>query len=388
MTARVAEVGAAGKTAAGKRREWRAIPDPFDNVVYTPPVASPASSKMKFSPREGRRRARPRPRKRDARRRNWRWRVVELLLLSSALLILLISALGRAAQRLSGAGTWVDVLSFAALVLSFGLAGGLLLRAWRRSRGALARWQTWLPPALALLLATAAGWYASRPAFRDDLDSLRTLLGGRAAAERRTLAHQVFATYRRTPPEAWERMLARAASYEKDVVDAAHAFGVDPEVLMGVAAAESGFVPRDSRDGGRGLFQITAPPSAAQDDARSALGVAALDLAQPRQNTYLAAATLRVYLAEMNGDVFLGLLAYNIGPRNGGLRAIMEQYGARDFVTAQPYLRDLPRDYPVRVLAAALAYRLQQREGKLPHYEEGENAARVQRIGIPGLSQD
>jgi hypothetical protein len=48
----------------------------------------------------------------------------------------------------------------------------------------------------------------------------------------------------------------------------------------------------------------------------------------------------------MHGDLFLGLLAYNIGPRNGGLRAIMTQYGAHDFVTIQPYLQLLPRDYP------------------------------------------
>jgi hypothetical protein len=88
----------------------------------------------------------------------------------------------------------------------------------------------------------------------------------------------------------------------------------------------------------------------------------------------------------MHGDLFLGLLAYNIGPKNGGLRAIMEQYGARDFVTIQPYLHTLPRDYPVRVLASALAYRLWRREGQLLRYEEGDNARRIQRVGIPGLT--
>jgi hypothetical protein len=87
----------------------------------------------------------------------------------------------------------------------------------------------------------------------------------------------------------------------------------------------------------------------------------------------------------MGGDLFLGLLAYNIGPRNGGLRSIMKQYGARDFVTIQPYLKHLPRDYPVRVLTYALAYRVWKRAGRLLPYQEGDNAARVQRIGIPGL---
>jgi hypothetical protein len=87
----------------------------------------------------------------------------------------------------------------------------------------------------------------------------------------------------------------------------------------------------------------------------------------------------------MRGDLFLGLLAYNIGPANGGLQAIMQRYGARDFVTIQPYLQQLPRDYPIRVLSSALAYRLWRDEGRLPRYEERNNAERIQASGIPGL---
>ena len=82
------------------------------------------------------------------------------------------------------------------------------------------------------------------------------------------------------------------------------------------------------------------------------------------------------------------LLAYNIGPKNGGLRFIMQQYGATDFVTIQPYLQLLPRDYPIRVLSYSLAFRLWQKEGKLLAYEEGKNALHIQSIGIPGLLMD
>src|SRR5437764_1267751 len=160
---------------------------------------------------------------------------------------------------------------------------------------------------------------------------------------------------------------------------------VDAEVLMGVGAAESAFYPRDSAGGGRGLFQITAPPAEAVSEVRRRLGVAELDALNQRHNAFLAAATLRRYLDEMHGDLFLGLLAYNIGPRNGGLRAIMEQYGARDFATIQPYLNTLPRDYPIRVLSAALAYRLWRTEGRLPRYEDGTNAQHIQGVGVPGL---
>jgi soluble lytic murein transglycosylase-like protein len=109
-------------------------------------------------------------------------------------------------------------------------------------------------------------------------------------------------------------------------------------------------------------------------------------MAAAGHNALLAAATLRQYLEQMHGDPFLALLAYNVGPQNGGLHAIMAQYGARDFVTMQPYLQRLPRDYPIRVLTAALAYRVRRREGRLPRFEEGGNARRIRQLGIPGFS--
>ena len=100
---------------------------------------------------------------------------------------------------------------------------------------------------------------------------------------------------------------------------------------------------------------------------------------------FLAAATLQYYLTEMNEDPFLGLLAYNIGPANGGLRFIMQQYGVTDFTTIQPYLLRLPREYPIRVLSYALAFRIDRKKGRLLAYEEGKNARSIQALGIPGL---
>jgi hypothetical protein len=158
--------------------------------------------------------------------------------------------------------------------------------------------------------------------------------------------------------------------------------------LQGIAATESSFLPRDSADGGRGLFQITQVPKIVVEQAGKHLSEHKLSLRNPRHNAFIAAATLKYYLAEMNDDLFLGLLAYNIGPANGGLRFIMQQYGATDFVTIQPYLQQLPRDYPIRVLSYSLAFRLWQKEGKLLAYEEGKNALHIQRIGIPGLQVD
>jgi hypothetical protein len=121
------------------------------------------------------------------------------------------------------------------------------------------------------------------------------------------------------------------------------------------------------------------------EQARRELSVDQLSLANPRHNAFIAAATLKNYLDEMHGDLFMGLLAYNIGPRNGGLKFIMQQYGATDFISMQPYIQQLPRDYPIRVLSYALAFRLWQHDGKLPAYQEGDNAVHIQRLGIPGM---
>jgi hypothetical protein len=334
-------------------------------------------------------RARARPRRARRRPRGGHPRTLarhalEAAALVSAALIAIIAVLGGLADRLAGTGLWSHLLPFAGVVLVLGIAATVGLRGWLAARPWLAARGLVLPVAL----GTAAGalGFASRPAFHGDLASLRAWIGGPVEARRLAIAHQVYAAYRRADLGGLLRVLERARVYEPTVHEAAAAFGVDPEVLMGVGAAESAFYPRDSADGGRGLFQITAPPAAAVADVRRVLGVERLDPLNQRHNAFVAAATLRRYLDEMAGDPFLGLLAYNIGPRNGGLVSIMRQYGARDFVTIQPYLQDLPRDYPIRVLSAALAYRLWRTEGRLPRYEDGTNALRIQRVGIPGLT--
>jgi hypothetical protein len=303
-------------------------------------------------------------------------------------LVLGMMALGHFAARFAGDRTWTHLLPFAATVLAIGVGVTALLRGWIAARGWLGAHHPRLPAVIAGVAAFGALASTLLPGYRADVASLRLAVGGSMEAQRTTLAHQVYAAYRRSDHKAIERMLERAKAFDPAVHEAADGFGVDAEILMGIAAAESAFVPRDSADGGHGLFQITAPPAEAVALAKRALGVSELDLQNPQHNAYVAAATLRVYFDQMHGDPLLAILAYNIGPRNGGLATIMRQFGAHDFVTAQPYLKDLPRDYPVRVLAGALAYRLWTRDGRLPRYEDGDNARRIQAIGIPGLSAD
>ncbi len=179
-------------------------------------------------------------------------------------------------------------------------------------------------------------------------------------------------------------MIDRSQTYQQAIEDAARTFSVDVQLLQGIAAAESSFIARNSHDGGRGLFQITQPPKTAVDQTFKQLSTDRLSLDNPRHNAFIAA-TFKHYLPEMNGDLFLGPLAYNIGPANGGLRFIMQQYGASSSTTVQPYLQTLPRDYPTRVLSYALAFRFWQKEGKLLAYEKDNNAIYIQRIGIPGM---
>ena len=315
----------------------------------------------------------------------WRWYVLEAVALAGAALVAAVATLGRAADHFAGVGLWVNLVPFAAVTVVFGLVVAAALWLWWHARLRMLAWSARVPALAAGAIAALAAWSTTHPAFQRDVLRLRATVGGTAEAERMAIAHQVFAAYRRADRRALARMLERARPFEADVRTAADAFDVDAEVLMGVGAAESSFDPRDSPDGGRGLFQITAPPADAVAVVRRRLGIAKPNPGDARQNAFLAAATLRRYLDDMGGDLFLGLLAYNIGPQNGGLRSIMAQYGARDFVTIQPYLQLLPRDYPVRVLSAALAYRLWRSDAELPAYEVGDNAVRIQRIGVPGL---
>lgn len=310
---------------------------------------------------------------------------VEVIALGIVSLVAVIAALGQAAARFAGVELWSSLVPFAGVVLVLAVLVFMAFRLWLKIRNPAPVQAPFLPALMASALALGSGWLAAGPGFHDNLVQLRSLMGGVRQAGNTTLSHQVYAAYRRTDLAQMQTLLERAKPYEAVIQEAASLYGVDAEVMMGLGAAESSFLPRDSKDGGRGLFQITAPPKAALAEIGKRLGGGQPDWRNPRHNALIAAATWRHYLGEMQNDLFLSLLAYNIGPKNGGLLSIMRQYGAKDFVTIQPYLQNLPRDYPIRVLTAALAFRLYKAKGRLPRYEESDNAKRIQAIGIPGL---
>lgn len=296
-----------------------------------------------------------------------------------------IVMLGLFAERFSGTDVLNSLLPFAGGVLVAMVLAGIGLFLWQAVRRRLQKFSPLLPAILVVALGIGTSLALPRELLHRAFVSYRILVGGREEAARVTLAHQVFAAYRRHDIVQLRKMVNRCAPYAEAIEEAAAKFGLDGELLKGLAATESSFLPRESSDGGQGLFQITRVPAEAVTAADKYIPATERRLDDPRYNAHLGAATLRHYLAEMKDDLFLGLLAYNIGPANGGLRFIMKQYGASDFITIQPYLKQLPRDYPIRVLSYALAFRLARVEGELPAYEEGRNALKIQSLGIPGM---
>ena len=330
----------------------------------------------------------PRPKQAFWSRRNLILLGLEGLGLAIIALLGTMLAIGSSANTFSGSDFFAHLLPFATGVAVWVLICAGLLLIWGKGRRWLKDKWALLPASLAICLAGGMLWLAFHDGYNPAFTDFRRLVGGKQQAARTTLAHQVFAAYRRHDQAQLQKTIQRAGIFALDIQQAAAAFSVDVNLLYGIAATESSFIPRSSHDGGQGLFQITAVPKFILQQASQKLAVKQLDLANPRHNAFIAAATFKHYLAQMKQDLFLGLLAYNIGPRNGGLHFIMQQYGAKDFVTMQPYLQQLPRDYPIRVLAYALAFKMWQQHGKLLAYEQADNATLIQHMGIPGLIKD
>ena len=304
----------------------------------------------------------------------WVYRGAEQLLAAVAVTVAALAGL----TPTMGSSPEVFVATLAATAL---LAAGAILVFERGRRLAAGPWRHALNAALLGATVLLAVRFPPWRAVRD----LGDLLARERATQVSVVAHQVYAAYRRLDLDGQKEILRRAEVYEPSILEASRAFGVSRELLMGIAAAESSFNPRPSRDGGQGLFQVTSVPHQAEERARAALGVGRLDPLNQKHNAFVAAATLAEYADRMDGDLLLTLLAYNIGPQNGGLDVVMKRYGAHNFAQAQPYLQSLARDYPIRVLAGALAYRIWRSLGDLPRFEEGEWAARIRELGIPGL---
>lgn len=331
--------------------------------------------------------AKPRPRKKSKQKANkLTW--MSLLEVSSLIFTLGLLALlstGLLAKHFSGTHLISNLLPFSLGLVSCILLSAWGLRYWGQVRTRLVKKWRFYPLLCAVSLSTAITLVIYQQGYWQQFQYFKTLVGGKQLVQSENIAHQVYAAYRRQDPKLEQLLLDRSQAYRALIQETAKQYDLAPDLLMGLAATESSFLPRDSQDGGHGLFQITVVAGFIQQATRDKLGVKQLDLNNPRHNAFLAAATLKFYLSQMHEDLYLGLLAYNMGPKNGGLRFIMDQYGANDFVSMQPYLQTLPRDYPIRVLSHALAFKVWQQHGRLLAYQEAQNAQLIQAMGIPGM---
>lgn len=92
--------------------------------------------------------------------------------------------------------------------------------------------------------------------------------------------------------------------------------GLDPALIAAVIYTETHFVPRESSAGALGLMQIT--PETAQFIADRSGGTAfeEADLATPQVNISYGSYYLRYLLRRFDGNLVLGLAAYNGGEGN------------------------------------------------------------------------
>ena len=190
--------------------------------------------------------------------------------------------LGWAAEQFSGAGFFDSLLPFALGVLGLMLLFALFLFGWLRLRAWLLPRALFLPAALALICALAVGTLVMQGHLYWAFGHFRTLVGGRSEAARVTLAHQVFAAYRRLDTAQLQTLITRAQPYTQAIEEASKSFDLDPDLLLGIAATESSFLPRESKDGGQGLFQITRVPESVMIQAAKQLGADKAEIAEQK----------------------------------------------------------------------------------------------------------
>ncbi|MFM8444090.1 MAG: transglycosylase, partial [Methylococcus sp.] len=166
--------------------------------------------------------------------RQYLWIAAEIGLLLLAALVATLTVMGRASSYFGGTSLTESLLPFAGTVLFLAISGSAVFWLWMRLRRVLVRRGPGRPALAALILAIGALGFAMRPAFRLDLASLRSLVGGAEQAGKDSIAHQVFAAYRRTNLDQMQILLERSRPFLPAIRSAARACGVDEEVMVGI----------------------------------------------------------------------------------------------------------------------------------------------------------
>lgn len=108
-------------------------------------------------------------------------------------------------------------------------------------------------------------------------------------------------------PSRHSRVAGGPQSFEQMVRSASNRYGVDPNLVWAVMKVESNFNPEAvSKKGARGLMQLM-PATARQHRVDN--------IHDPSQNIQAGVRHLRLLLNRFQGDLRLGLAAYNAGTR-------------------------------------------------------------------------
>jgi len=143
--------------------------------------------------------------------------------------------------------------------------------------------------------------------------AVRWLTAGGGACVLLILASTAFCQDYR--PEPGYGPFDRFAKANRQIVaNVARQIELPPDLLLAVAASESGFSSKARSDRGAvGIMQVM--PATAHETADE-LGMENLSLEDPVQNTLLGGLYLKKMLKRYGGDVPLALAAYNAGPGN------------------------------------------------------------------------
>ncbi|MDZ4153196.1 MAG: transglycosylase, partial [Methylicorpusculum sp.] len=199
-----------------------------------PAKAQPKRQKQPAKPRKKRSKIPP-----HSLQRRMTYLALELLGLAIIGISVVMIILGYSANWFSGTRFFSSLLPFAAGILLLILAAAGLLTGWYKIRKHLHSKLPAASPALAIALALIIGWFVTQNSFSQAFGHFRTLVGGKQEAGRVTLAHQVYAAYRRYNQAQLQQLLNRSQQYDAAIKEAGKVFDIDANLLQGIAATES-----------------------------------------------------------------------------------------------------------------------------------------------------
>ncbi len=167
-------------------------------------------------------------------------------------------------------------------------------------------------------------------------------------------------------------------SFDNVFTKASLTYGIDKDLLYGIASIESNGDPSViSKKDAIGLMQLRSFHDKLKGPCKI-LRVNKLDLQNPLHNVYAGSHLYVNYTKRMKGDPLLGLVAYNWGPNRDAIK------NASSYESAKSRINVGVRKYPIKVMAATLLKKVEDKYGKILPYTK-ENKKKIQAIRLPGI---